>query len=31
MKEAGVAVIDFTSSRLAKAIKGELTASELRK
>jgi hypothetical protein len=31
MKEANVAVMDFTSSRLAKVIKGELTVTELRK
>jgi hypothetical protein len=29
MKEANVAVMEFSSSRLAKVIKGELTASEL--
>jgi len=31
MKEANVAVMEFSSSRLAKAIKGEITVSELRK
>jgi hypothetical protein len=31
MKEANVAVMEFSSSRLAKVIKGELTASELNK
>src|SRR5258707_10473950 len=31
MKEANVAVVDFTSSRLAKVIKGEVTVSELQK
>jgi hypothetical protein len=29
MKEANVAVMEFSSSRLAKVIKGELTVSEL--
>jgi hypothetical protein len=31
MSAANVAVMDFTSSRLAKVIKGELTVSELQK
>jgi len=31
MKEANVSVMDFTSSRLSKVIKGELTVSELQK
>jgi hypothetical protein len=31
MKEAGVAVMNFTSNRLAKVIKGEITISELQK
>jgi hypothetical protein len=31
MKEAGVAVMKFSSSRLAKVIKGELAVAELRK
>jgi hypothetical protein len=31
MKEANVTVMDFTSSRLAKVIKGEIAVSELRK
>jgi predicted unusual protein kinase regulating ubiquinone biosynthesis (AarF/ABC1/UbiB family) len=31
MKEANVAVMEFSSSRLAKVIKGELAVSELRK
>jgi hypothetical protein len=31
MKAANVAVMNFTSSRLAKVIKGELTVSELQK
>jgi hypothetical protein len=31
MKEANVAVMEFSSSRLAKAIKGEVTMSELQK
>ena len=31
MKEANVAVMDFTSSRLAKVIKGDVTVSELQK
>jgi hypothetical protein len=31
MSAAGVAVMKFSSSRLAKVIKGELTVSELRK
>jgi len=31
MKEANVAMMDFTSSRLAKVINGELTVSELHK
>jgi hypothetical protein len=31
MKEAGVAVMEFSSSRLAKVIKGELTVSALQK
>jgi hypothetical protein len=31
MKKANVAVMDFTSSRLAKVIKGEITISELQK
>jgi len=31
MKGANVAVMDFSSSRLAKVIKGDLTVAELRK
>jgi hypothetical protein len=31
MRAANIAVTDFTSSRLAKVIKGELSVSELRK
>ena len=31
MSAANVAVMEFSSSRLAKAIKGEITVSELRK
>jgi hypothetical protein len=31
MSAANIAVMDFTSLRLAKVIKGELTISELRK
>lgn len=31
MSAANIAVVDFSSSRLAKLIKGELNASELRK
>jgi len=31
MKEANIAVMDFTSSRLAKLIKNEITVAELRK
>jgi hypothetical protein len=31
MKEANVAVMEFSSSRLARVIKGELTVAELRK
>jgi hypothetical protein len=31
MKEANVAVMDFTSSRLAKVIKGAVTVAELQK
>jgi hypothetical protein len=31
MKEANVAVMEFSSSRLAKVIKGEVTVSELQK
>lgn len=31
MKEANVAVMEFSSSRLSKAIKGEVTVSELQK
>jgi hypothetical protein len=31
IKEANIAVMDFTSSRLAKVIKGEVTVSELQK
>jgi hypothetical protein len=31
MKAANVAVMEFTSGRLAKVIKGEVTVSELRK
>src|SRR5260370_10393200 len=31
IKEANIAVMDFTSSRLAKAIKGEGTVTELQK
>ena len=31
MKEANVAVMEFSSSRLAKLIKGEVTVSELQK
>ena len=31
MKEAGVSIMEFTSSRLAKVIKGELGVSDLQK
>jgi hypothetical protein len=31
MKQAKIAVMDFSSSRLAKVIKGEVTVSELQK